>query len=77
MKAETLQAYQGRHVSVIVRGIAHPTSGILESMGETFIVINPKSPKVEKVIIETDQITSFLVGRNEVNDEQFRRSNQR
>ena len=68
MKSETFNELKGKHISVIVKGLPHPTSGILEGVGESFIVINPKSARVEKIIIEIDQIASVLVGKNEVND---------
>jgi hypothetical protein len=69
MKNEILDEYKGKHISVIVKGLPHPTSGILEGVGESYIVINPKSARVEKVIIEISQIASLLVGKNELNEE--------
>lgn len=65
MNKELLIELQGRHISVITKGIPHPSSGLLEVVGDSYIVINPKSPKVEKVIIEIDQIVSVLVGKND------------
>ena len=75
MNKELLIELQDRHISVITKGIPHPSSGVLERVGDSYIVINPKSPRVDKVIIEIDQITSVLVGKNdEVNDEIRQRS---
>jgi len=68
MKSETFNELIGKHISVIVKGLPHPTSGILEDVGESYIVINPNSTKVEKIIIEVSEIASLLVGKNEVND---------
>lgn len=68
MNEQTLKPYKNKHISVIVKGLPHPTSGILEEVGETFIVINPKSERVERVIIEISQIVSILVGKNELNE---------
>ena len=65
MNKELLIELQDRHISVITKGIPHPSSGLLEVVGDSYIVINPKSPKVEKVIIEIDQIVSVLVGKND------------
>ena len=65
MNKEVLIDLKNKHISVITKGIPHPSSGLLEVVGDSHIVINPKSPKVEKVIIQIDQIVSVLVGKND------------
>ena len=66
MNKELLEAYKGRHVSLITKKIPHPTSGVLENVIGEYTIINPNSPNVEKVIIMNEEIISVLVGKNEV-----------
>jgi hypothetical protein len=58
----------GKHISVIIQGTPHPSSGYLTDVGEDYITLKQDSGNT--IIIVTSQIASILVanGRTKKND---------
>ena len=73
MKFEALKKFEGKQVSVVTRVAPRPTGGILEVVGEDYIILNPKSIKTDRFIISITDIISVLVLKNQsmekINDE--------
>jgi hypothetical protein len=59
MDIEMLKSLKGKHISTIIQGTPHPSSGHLIEVGSDYIVLQQDSGN--KIIITTNQIASILV----------------
>ena len=74
MNIEVLTSLKGKHISIIVNGLPHPSSGFLKEVGVDYIVLEQESKN--KIIVATNQITSILVGAKQGVKDDYRASRQ-
>lgn len=67
MNKTILTELKGKHISVIIQGTPHPSSGCLTDVGEDYITLKQDSGNM--ILIVTNQIASILVANGRMKDE--------
>lgn len=71
---EILKSLEGKHITIILNSAPRPIGGVLERIGDDFIVIDPQSSKTEKFIVSINAIASMRVNQSgELNEVQRQR----
>lgn len=64
MKTEALKEFEGRWVSLVVRGLPKNAGGQLVSVGEDCVHLKGISDNIDDLIISSSDIISVLVKKN-------------
>ena len=66
---ELINLYKGKLVTIILNTAPRPIGGVLESVDDDFLVINPQSSKTEWFIISINSIASIKINQSGELDE--------
>jgi hypothetical protein len=68
MKTDALKKFEGKWVSLVVRGVPRNAGGLLSSVEDDYIVLNQVSSTIDTIIINAEDITSVLIRKQGENN---------
>ena len=68
MNTNALKPFEGKELTIIVRGLERPCGGILIALDDSFITIEPSNGRNNILLIPTDKILSIMHYRGTDNE---------
>ncbi len=68
MKTDALKKFEGKWVSLVIRGVSRNAGGLLSSVEDDYIVLNQVSNTIDTIIINAEDITSVLIRKQGENN---------